>query len=602
MDSAIIGISCGGHDSSVAIISQGQIIFAAQEERFSRIKGDGRFPRLALEYCFKHFDFTNSKAIHIVHAGKPYQKSLRILSQLPSSLTSPRALLKLVRSIIRISTGIEGREFKGRVIKIASYSGIKKDLIKFHYREHHICHAAGAALSSDFSSGAALVLDGIGDYYSSSLFYFDKSKHTLLKRISGDGIKNSMGILYAAFTNFLGFKVNSGEYKVMGLAAYGGDSDVTERIRKCINIVNTSSRLFHVKPGLFQTLPGKRAYTSNLEAIAGVNSRTQETPTFDAQHLNIAWSIQKILSESLKDLLKSMPKRFSAKGVYNVDKLVYSGGVALNCAANSCFNEFYEQKNIYIQPAAGDSGLALGAALLISHENRHEITVPQNYCFGSHIRQLPLEELEDYKDITIMSRDKNQTLNLAIESLMNNKIIAIARGSMEYGPRALGNRSIIADPRFNENRDRLNAAVKKRESFRPFAPIVLAEEFPSLFSGMASKHMLVNAQWKPDLSKYPDLDIPSAVHCDGSSRVQVLEKADNEFLYSLMKSFHELTGCPAIINTSFNVRGEPLVRSEADAIKCFLNSDIDYLILGDLFLEKNALYVSKKHELSFALD
>ena len=246
--------------------------------------------------------------------------------------------------------------------------------------------------------------------------------------------------------------------------------------------------------------------------------------------------------------------------------------------------------------------MALGAALLLCHEHGLQISVAKNYCFGTTIASNLTEEVERYSEITIVSKEQNQTLKIALQKLLDNKIIAIARGPMEFGPRALGNRSIIADPRFESNRDRLNAAVKKRESFRPFAPIVLAEKFPSLFSGIDSKHMLINAQWMPDRSKYPDLEIPSAVHRDGSSRVQVLDESDNGFLYSLISSFDKSTGCPALINTSFNVRGEPLVRSEIDAIKCFLNSDIDFLILGDMFIEKNSQYVYENHSLAFPLD
>jgi len=599
----ILGISAFYHDSAAAIINNGEVIAAAQEERFTRKKHDFSFPSNAIEFCLNYSGFSLSKLDAIVFYDKPLLKFERLLETYYGF--APKGLISFITAI---PVWIKEKMFIKKIIyeELNKINKFDKKKIKLLFPEHHLSHAASAFYPSPFQEAAILTIDGVGEWATASICYGNGNKITIKKELR---FPHSLGLLYSAFTYYLGFRVNSGEYKLMGLAPYGNPN--SNNLNKFIEAIKDN--LLEIKEDgsiwlnqdYFEYATGLRMVKDKKwEKLFGFPRRETETEILQ-HHCNLALAIQKVTEEAM------LKMAYEAKRLTNAKYLCMAGGVALNCVANGKILNEKLFEDIFIQPAAGDAGGAVGAALAADfiYFNQERISNSKSdEMKGSFLGP----EFSDL-DMKFMSRkydavykefiDFDELIDQVSTLLMDGNAIGWFQGRMEFGPRALGNRSIIGDARNPEMQKKLNVKIKYRESFRPFAPSVLAEDSNHYFKMEGSSpYMLIvenvveerrtelppNYQELPIRDKlyYVRSDIPAITHIDFSARIQTVHKETNERFWKLIRMFQQKTGYGLIINTSFNVRGEPIVCTPEDAYRCFMRTEMDYLVMGDLFYDK----------------
>ena len=614
MTKYILGISAFYHDSAAALLKDGDIFAAAQEERFTRVKHDARFPINAVKYCLAEAGIGLADVDHIVFFEKPFIKFERLLETYLSY--APKGFASFARSM---PMWIKEKLFQKRVIEKelkvlvpAGYDVASKML----FSEHHFSHAASAFYPSPFEDAVVLTMDGVGEWATSSVAIGRGNKLSVEKEIH---FPHSLGLLYSAFTYHAGFKVNSGEYKLMGLAPYGEPRFKQLILEHLIDVKEDGT--FRLNMDYFDYCTALKMTNEKFDALFGRPPRTPEQ-RLEPFHMDMAASIQAVTEEVVLRMTRSLAQE------YGISNLCLAGGVALNCVANGKVLRDGTFKNIWIQPAAGDAGGSLGAALAVHYMvlgNKRTVTPGKDSNRGSYLgpaytpQQITSELTAAgarYKET-----DEDTMIREAAEALAAGKAIGWMQGRMEFGPRALGARSILADPRSEAMQKQLNLKVKYRESFRPFAPAVLREEVANWFElDGDSPYMLLVADVKkehrramtPEQSQLFGIDklnvprssIPAVTHIDYSARVQTVHAETNPLFYKLLKAFYALTGCPVLVNTSFNVRGEPIVCSPTDAFRCLMGTELDLLVVGNTLLDKAAQDPALKlnYEEAFELD
>ena len=612
MKSVILGISAFYHDSAACLIVNGKIVAAAQEERFTRIKHDASFPTKAIKFVLKYANLRLSEVNDIVFFEKPFLKFERLLFTYLAF--APRGFKSFMKAI---SLWITKKLFQKRIL----FNHLKKlddnyiSNKNIHFSEHHLSHACSAFFPSPFTEAVVLTADGTGEWATTTVAIGKKNNLEIKKELH---FPHSLGLLYSAFTYYAGFKVNSGEYKLMGLAPYGKPI-YENKIKKLIDIKEDGT--FKLDQRYFNYTIGYTMTNDKFDDLFGQRRRNPQNEKITQFHMDIAASIQKVTEEIMIKLVKALRKQ------YNIKNLCLAGGVALNCVANGKILNEKIYDNIWIQPAAGDAGGSLGAALAlwyIERGNKRNVNLNDDMN-GSYLgTEFTQDEIEnELKSIGAIFKkvDYENLINKASEFLSNQKVIGWFQGRMEFGPRALGGRSILADPRSENMQKNLNLKVKFRESFRPFAPSVLREDLYNWFDiNVDSPYMLLVAninldkkiEMKDEQKKLFGIDklnvkrseVPAVTHVDYSARIQSVIKDTNNRFYDLISKFKEKTGCPVLVNTSFNVRGEPIVNTPTDAFNCFMGTELDYLIIGDLILDKNKQDKSlkKDYKSKFELD
>jgi carbamoyltransferase len=561
----ILGISCYYHDSAVALIKDGILVAAAQEERFTRKKHDQDFPINAIRYCLQEGGIQAQDIDYIGFYDKPFIKFERLLTTYIA--TFPRSLPSFLKAM-----PVWLKEKLWIPQKIREELG---DTAKLLFIEHHLSHAASAFFVSPFSEAAILTADGVGEWETTTQGMGIDKTLTLTQSIQ---FPHSLGLLYSAFTYYLGFRVNSAEYKVMGLAPYGKPIFADLILRELVSLKNDGS--FQLNMKYFGYDYGLTMTNRHFHALFGAPPRTPET-VLTQFHKDMAASIQFVTDEIMMRMTTTLHKTTGS------DNLCLAGGVALNCVSNSKVLASSGFKYMFIQPAAGDAGGAVGAAFYIYNmllKNERTYTWSHNFL-GPEYSDEAIEQVLNQLNLEGERLNIGTLLKRTAQLIADQQVIGWFQGRMEFGPRSLGARSILADARNPENYSRVNLKIKFRESFRPFAPAVVLERMKDYFEfDQPSPYMLFVAQVRPDRRT-----IPAVTHVDGSARLQTISREDHVLFYDLISEFDTLTGCPVIINTSFNVRGEPIVCSPIDAIKCFMRTDMDYLILGSFLLDKRKI-------------
>ena len=609
----ILGISAFFHDSAAALIQNGKIIAAAQEERFTRKKHDPDYPFNAVEYVLKEGNINLNDVDHIVFFEKPFLKFERLLETYLAF--SPKGFKSFS---LAMPIWLREKLFQKKFLfeKLKEHDENFKDINKLKFSEHHYSHAASAFYPSPFEEAIILTLDGVGEWATTTVAIGKKNKITMLKEIH---FPHSLGLLYSAFTYYTGFKVNSGEYKVMGLAPYGKPVYKDLIIEKLMDLKADGS--FKLDMSYFNYATGLTMTNKKFSDLFGQPVRKPETELLTDFHMNIAASVQAVTEEVVMRLTRDLVQE------YNIKNLCLAGGVALNCVANGKVlqNKIFE--NIWVQPAAGDAGGSLGAALAYWHQemNQPRIINPDDDMKGSYLGpKFNDDEIElELKNLQAKFKKYNadELVNVVAERLSKQQTVGWFQGRMEFGPRALGGRSILGDPRSEKMQKELNLKIKFRESFRPFAPSVLREDVNEWFEfNHDSPYMLMVAPIKKELQipmsevdqKLFGIDklnlkrssIPAVTHVDYSARIQTVHKSTNEKYYNLIKKFKELTGCPVLVNTSFNIRGEPIVCSIKDAFKCFMGTNLDILVCENfiLFKDQQDEKLQKSYQTDFELD
>ena len=581
----ILGLSCFYHDSAACLVRDGEIIAAAQEERFSRQKHDAGFPTNAINYCLHKAGITAGDLDFIVFYDKPFIKFERILetslSYAPSGITQFIEALPIwlkqklwVTEIIRKDLG-----FKGKIL----------------FTEHHEAHAASAFYPSPFKEAAFLTIDGVGEWETAS---FGIGKDNDLDIQQYLRFPHSLGLLYSAFTYYIGFRVNSGEYKLMGLAPYGRPLYSDLILKELIDLKDDGS--FKINMKYFGFCNSLRMTNLRFNRLFGGAPRKPETK-ITQRYMDIAASIQQVTEEIMLKMASHIHK------VTGQDKLCLAGGVALNCVGNGRILRESQFKDIWIQPASGDAGCALGAALLVWYKylgNKRSANGVSDAQKGSLLGPFYSDDyIESFlrkKNIPYQRLNYSDIVKEVSDLVIKGKVIGWFQGRIEFGPRSLGARSIIGDARNADMQSKINLKIKYRESFRPFAPTILAENVSEWFElDKESPYMLLVAPVRGDkrtkvVDEFNGLDklktvrslIPAVTHVDYSARIQTVKRTDNPLYYDMLQAFYQKTGCPVIINTSFNIRGEPLVLTPEDAFKCFMRTEMDDLILGSFLLDK----------------
>ena len=600
----ILGISALYHDSAVSLLKDGKIIYAAQEERFSRIKHDPSFPINSLRECLNFCDLSLDQIDYIGFYEKPVKKFIRLLKTFlgnsPVGYKSfENAMTEWLTNKLFIKRNITTELFKLQQT-LDKKSNLNKETIrkKILFSEHHESHAASCYYPSPFKNSAILTIDGVGEDTTTSIAHGKEDKITFLKEIL---FPDSIGLLYSAFTFYLGFKINSGEYKVMGLAPYGKPKFKSLILNNLIDVKKDGSFKMNMK--YFDYQYGYKTINQNFIDLFKEKRRSPESRLKEF-HMDISSSIQNVIEEIVIKLCKT------AKKLTNSDNLVLAGGVALNCVANGKILNEKIFKGTWIQPASGDAGGSLGVALSIYHKHLgHKRTVDENSdsMFGSYLgnkfERNVIEEFLNTVDAKYHYIDNNKLTKETAKLIYEGKIVGWHKGKMEFGPRSLGARSILADPRDHKMQSKLNLKIKFRESFRPFAPSVLKEKAHKYFdlSGYDSPYMLLVGQvknsYKQNLNiNYNNIietinkkrsEIPSVTHIDNSARIQMVNKETNPNFHNLIVEFEKLSGIPILVNTSFNVRGEPIVCTPEDSYKCFMRTNMDALIIENFLLYKN---------------
>ncbi len=592
----ILGISAYFHDSAAVIIYNGEIIAAAQEERFTRIKHDAGFPANAIRYCLEEAKINPEQIENIVFYEKPFSKFERLLETYFAF--APRGFKSFAASMplwLKEKLFLKKTLLKSLSKCLKSEENLTRKLL---FSDHHLSHAASAFYPSPFENAAVLIMDGVGEWATTSVF---KGSGKNLKIIKDINFPHSLGLLYSAFTYYIGFKVNSGEYKVMGLAPYGEPKYIEIIKNNLIDIFDDGS--FRINMKYFDYATGLKMTNHKFNKLFGGPPRNIGEQ-ITQKEMDIAASIQKITEEIVIKISKNIFKETRMRN------LCIAGGVALNCVINGILLREKIFENIWIQPASGDAGGALGASLALWHihfskdrkKNTKRDTMKGSFLGPKFTNDQIKKELEEcgavYKKLST-----SEIIEKTTDSLINKDAIGWMQGRMEFGPRALGARSIIADPRSETMQKNLNLKVKFRESFRPFAPSILNEEASNWFDHETeSPYMLFTAFIKKEKRKKIDSgkadlfgidkinivrsSVPAITHVDFSARLQTVHKETSPLYHNLLSNFYKKTGCPILVNTSFNVRGEPIVCSPTDAYKCFMGTNLDLLVIGDYLLIK----------------
>lgn len=599
----ILGISAFYHDSAAAIIEDGEIIAAAQEERFTRRKHDPNFPANAVKFCLEYAGTDINKLDAIAFYDKPLLKFERLLETYYAFV--PKGLSSFITAI---PVWLKEKMFLKRLLyqELEKIGPVNRNAVKLLFPEHHLSHAASAYYPSRFDDAAILTIDGVGEWATASICHGKGKDISILKEMK---FPHSLGLLYSAFTYFLGFKVNSGEYKLMGLAPYGVPG--SEQVKKFVTLIKSTlvdikedgsvwlnQDYFNYATGL--TMVQEEKWTK----LFGFPPRKPESE-LQAHHCNLGLAIQEITEEAVIKMAAE------AKRLTGSNHLCMAGGVALNCVANGKLYNSRIFKDIFIQPAAGDAGGALGAACAAYHIyfGKERATTPAlDAMKGSYLGPQYTEQdirlvAKKYNAVFTHYYDYTELCREIAKRLSEGNVIGWMQGRMEFGPRALGGRSILGDPRSEEMQKKLNVKIKYRESFRPFAPSVLAEECQTYFEHDASSPYMLLVQpvreqrRKPLPPGYHDYslkeklyhirsDMPAITHIDYSARIQTVHQETNPRYHTLVREFKDLTGYGVIVNTSFNVRGEPIVCTPEDAYRCFMRTEMDFLVVENFVFDK----------------
>ncbi len=594
--SYVLGISAFYHDSAATLLKNGEIVAAAQEERFTRKKHDSSFPVNSIEFLLDYSKIKIQDINSIVFYEKPFLKFERLLETYLAY--APFGLKSFFMSMpIWLKEKLFLDYFLRKIIK-EKLGNIDKNT-KIYFSEHHLSHAASAFFSSPFEEALILTLDGVGEWTTTSVALGKKNKIDIIEEIH---FPHSIGLLYSAFTYYTGFEVNGGEYKLMGLAPYG-ESKYVEKIKEnLIDIAQDGS--FKLNMEYFEYPAGLKMTNKKFNKLFGYPVRKKDTEITQF-YMDIAASIQQVTEEIVLKIVRDIKKK------YNKDYLCMAGGVALNCVANGKIIKEKVFKDVWFQPAAGDAGGSLGAAQAfwyIQKDNHRNVNIKKDSMKGSLLGP-SFSEFEVEKKLNEMGAkfkvlSIEELVDLTSNDLKNGKSVGWFQGRMEFGPRALGSRSILADPRDKNMQKNLNLKIKYRESFRPFAPIILESELSKWFNlEKKSPYMLIVS----DISNYAKTKehesikknnnglnklkhifskIPAVTHVDYSARIQTVNEKDNERLFKLLTKFNEKTECPILVNTSFNVRDEPIVNTPEDAYKCFLATELDTLVIENFYLTK----------------
>ncbi len=592
----ILGISAFYHDSAACLLDDGEIIAAAQEERFTRKKHDAGFPRQAMQYCLKEAGISACEIDNVVFYEKPFMKFERLLETYFAF--APKGFTSFAKAM---PVWIRDKLFQKTVLINELKSTLDKDLNwreRLLFAEHHLSHAASAYYPSPFESAAVLTLDGVGEWTTTSAAIGNGSGLEVVKEIH---FPHSLGLLYSAFTYYTGFKVNSGEYKIMGLAPYGQPRYADLIREKLINVGKDGS--FQLDMTYFDYATGLAMTNRKFDALFGGPPRTSETD-LTQREMDLAASIQKVTEDIVIKLAKGIAEETGERN------LCLAGGVALNCVANGILLREKIFDKIWIQPAAGDAGGALGAALSTwyLHHNKErvvskELDAMKGAYLGPEFNDKEIEAELNACGAVYERLSETELIDKVSTSLTDEKAVGWMQGRMEFGPRALGGRSIIADPRSPKMQKQLNLKVKYRESFRPFAPSVLQEYVGEWFElDTDSPYMLFVSDVIDEKRRAMTMEeeglfgieklnvarstVPAITHVDYSARIQTVHVETNPRFHALISKFKENTGCPILVNTSFNVRGEPIICSPTDAFKCFMGTDLDVLAVGNYVLLK----------------
>jgi carbamoyltransferase len=609
----ILGISAFYHDSAATILVDGKIIAAAQEERFTRKKHDPSYPYNAIEFALNYANLKLNDVDQIVFFEKPFLKFERLLETYLAF--APMGFKSFCAAM---PVWLKDKLFQKKMLfdELKKHDKNFKDEQKIYFSDHHLSHAASAFFPSPFEEAIVLTADGVGEWPTTTVAIGKANNLEIKKEIH---FPHSLGLLYSAFTYYTGFKVNSGEYKLMGLAPYGKPIYEDKIIKNLIDIKEDGS--FWLNQDYFNYATGLTMTSKRFHNLFGAEPRNSKKDQLTQFHMDIAASIQKVTEDIMIKLAKSLKEEF------NIPNLCLAGGVALNCVANGKILKEKIFDNIWIQPAAGDAGGSLGAALALWHieQNNPRVVSLNDNMQGSYLGpEYSQKEIQNELDkIGAVYKIKNEEdlLNQTTNDLSMGEAIGWFQGRMEFGPRALGNRSILGDPRSSEMQKNLNLKVKYRESFRPFAPSILKEDLDEWFDiHVDSPYMLMVANINKDKTinmtedqkKLFGIDklnikrseIPAVTHVDYSARIQSVHKETNKKYYKLIKKFKEKTNCPIIVNTSFNVRGEPIVNTPSDAFNCFMGTDLDKLVIGNCYLEKKSqnIFLKKDYKIEFELD
>ena len=609
----ILGISAFYHDSAATILVDGKIIAAAQEERFTRKKHDANYPFNAIEFVLNFAKIKLSDVDQIIFFEKPFLKFERLLETYVAF--APRGFKSFCMAM---PVWLKDKLFQKKMLfnELKRHDNNFNDDKKIYFSDHHLSHAASAFFPSPFEEAVVLTADGVGEWATTTVAIGKGNNLEIKKEIH---FPHSLGLLYSAFTYYTGFKVNSGEYKLMGLAPYGTPVYEDRIINNLIDVKEDGS--FHLNQSYFNYATGLTMTNKKFNHLFGQKVRDAKHEKLTQFHMDIAASIQKVTEDIMIKIAKSL------KNEFNITNLCLAGGVALNCVANGKILKEKIFDNIWVQPAAGDAGGSLGAALALWHiDQNNPRTVDykdsmQGSYLGPEYSQKEIEEQLDKAGAKYEIFKDEELLDKTATDLSNEEAIGWFQGRMEFGPRALGGRSILGDPRSEKMQKNLNLKVKYRESFRPFAPSILKEDLSNWFDiDIDSPYMLMvsninkdktiemtNEQKKLfgiDKLNVKRSEIPAVTHVDYSARIQTVHKETNEKYFRLIEKFKEKTNCPILVNTSFNVRGEPIVNTPLDAFNCFMGTDLDKLVIGNCYLDKkdqNPL-LKKDYTKEFELD
>ncbi len=604
----ILGISAFYHDSAACLVRDGEILYAAQEERFTRKKHDFNFPKHAIDFCLKEAGLQPADLSYVAFYDKPFLKFERLLETYLAY--APRGVASFIKAM---PLWLKQKLWmKDLIHKELQYDG------EILFPEHHHSHAASAFFPSPFQAAAILTMDGVGEWATASYGVGRGNQIELWAELK---FPHSLGLLYSAFTYYTGFKVNSGEYKLMGLAPYGEPKFAEVILEKLIDLKEDGSFKMNMK--YFNYCAGLTMTNERFHKLFGLPPRAPEGK-LNQTYMDVAASIQAVTDEIMIRMARHVKKETGMK------YLCLAGGVALNCVGNGRILRAGIFDDLWIQPAAGDAGGALGAALAVWHQFLDQPRKVQGgkdgqkaSYLGPDFKNETIEGFLNSQEIAYKKLSNSELIRTVVELLENESVVGWFQGRMEFGPRALGNRSILGDPRSAKMQSIMNLKIKFRESFRPFAPSVLKEHVSEAFElDRESPYMLLVAPVQTSLRIFNPEDqdhqlfgidklkvvrskIPAVTHVDFSARIQTVAKEDNPLYYDLIKAFYDRTGCPLLINTSFNVRGEPIVCTPQEAYRCFMRTNMDYLVLGNFLLEKTAqkpLVEEKAWQEEFELD
>ena len=590
----VLGISAYYHDSAAALIIDGEIIAAAQEERFTRKKHDSSFPRFAIEFCLTQADISFSEIDYLAFYDKPFLKFERLLETYIAF--APKGFSSFRKAI---PTWLREKLFMKDML-LREIRNVYKDFEekKLMFSEHHLSHSASAFFPSTFQDAVILTVDGVGEWATASISIGHENSIEIIKEIH---FPHSLGLLYSAVTYYLGFKVNSGEYKVMGLAPYGRPKYKETIMQNLIDVKEDGS--FRLNQKYFNYASGLTMTNEKFSELFGKPVRVPESNKLTQFHMDMAASIQVVTEEVMLKIVSSLSEEFNQKN------LCLAGGVALNCVANGKIQRSGYFENIWVQPAAGDAGGAVGAALAIEFIELKSKRVVRKYdgmkgCYlGPSFTDKQVETGLTEIGAKFKKLETKKLLKYTAKKIADDNVVGWFQGQMEFGPRALGNRSILANPLSKETQKNLNLKIKFRESFRPFAPSILADKVSEWFdTNKPSPYMLLVNYLKKEKCVEVDEDeknlrgikslkvvrseVPAITHVDYSARIQTVDNKTNQIFYDLISEFYKLTDCPILVNTSFNVRGEPIVCDPKDAFNCFMGTNMDILVVGNFVLEK----------------